>query len=955
MLNYVDQNSTCMNLLKNNGINISDKNSLKAAASMSAAKADLLNHMFSYKGCVLPSEAFATFGTDSTCAIANNYNLINTKPGVLSADTDIQTLQLQNGKAIYPLNGCLYNINSQINPATFITDAGNVLDQENKAEIARLTQILNHLKAECGILDQNIADTTKFLSDTQTKLANQQALCRGYAQGIVTTNTNINNIKNTITINTTKLDNLKATNNKTIQEAKNMVVKCNRDIRHCIITEHCGQGNFSTVRNLGNSRGRVQKINGYIPNLNIYGFDKSTSSIIIPPGMEVRVFDDLNYLGGNKDFISSIDETNINKIDISCLVNEKYNQNIIRTDNLGNIKVDNEQKDLNDRIRSIRVRRAQEYSFNPTGVIEAYTNYEDKVDAPLIYKDNQGSIDPYFYNPVNASVFKTSDKTYLAAYTKKDGKKVQNSIVTSTKSYDRNNPELQTVLNQNPELQKVLTQQQLEDIPLEKCAKACDEAGDNCGVFTFNPSTTSCDLRKSQGGSFILMNAAGQTTYIKQGVPVQDNILLPDGPYQQTSDLNSGIYDGTVLQISATKNNNTSKMNITKCKPNTIINDGELKCTSIYADGLSFKIYNGYFNDNISFININTPIIKSGSGVLNATNINTFTNNIKIPNSIFTIEWIGLFKANETGSYQFWVNSDDASYLWIGDSVANATIDNALAKSPGLHPMVESTGLINLEKDQYYDFRVVYGQNGGQYNMILSFKPPGKDRISLGNGYFYNNKQESTLNSFVKCSDGLICMLKDAETNKFLNLDANNNGILTNDSGIQIVFRKTSDLYNPHNFEEIYCLELPDNTFLRHSGYVVHGHRYVSYNFEYSWIFLTTQANPGQYVINNYFGNSAFYLGYNGKNVLINTDSPPRKWILVPIDPQRNSARKSVPACPRPVGWCTHRGSTYSQGDCLGDGLPGDHFCQDTVGNKGSIKRSDNCTGIWPNAPKSSC
>jgi len=590
MLNYVDQNSTCMNLLKNNGINISDKNSLKAAASMSAAKADLLNNMFSYQGCVLPSEAFATFGTDSTCAIANNYNLINTKPGVLSADTDIQTLQLQNGKAIYPLNGCLYNINSQINPATFITDAGNVLDQENKAEIARLTQILNHLKAECGILDQNIADTTKFLSDTQTKLANQQALCRGYEQGVVTTNKNINNIKNTIAINTTKLENLKATNNKTIQEAKNMVVKCNRDIRHCIITADCGQGNFSTVRNLGNSRGRVQKINGYIPNLNIYGFDKSTSSIIIPPGMEVRVFDDLNYLGGNKDFISSIDETNINKIDISCLLNEKYNQNIIRTDNLGNIIVDNQQKDLNDRIRSIRVRRAQEYSFNPIGVIEAYTNYEDKVDAPLIYKDDPGNLDVYFTGQVDPSIVSTSSKDYLGAYTKKDAKKVGNSILTSTKSYDRNNPEL---LKYNYSLAQLST-----DVPLQNCAKACDDAGDECGVFTFDASKTSCDLRKSRGGPLILMDSPSIITYLKAGTVIQDNMLLPEGPYKKTSDLDTGIYDGRKLEIDVKKNNtemNYSTISTKRCIEGTIENaNGDLKCkktgmsASLLTEGLRF-------------------------------------------------------------------------------------------------------------------------------------------------------------------------------------------------------------------------------------------------------------------------------------------------------------------------------------------------------------------------------
>ena len=592
MLNYVDQNSTCMNLLIKNGINISDKNSLKAAASMSAAKADLLNNVVSYQGCVLPSEAFSTFGTNSSCTIANNYNLIHTKPGVLSADTDIQSLQLQNGEATYPVNGCLYNINSKANPVSFMKDAGNVLDQENKAEIDRLTQILNQLKADCSVLDQDIIDNTKFLSDTQRKLANQQAICRGYVQGIVATTTNINNIKNIIANNTLKVENLKFTHNKKIQDAKNMVIKCNRDIRHCFITENCTNGgNFSTINNLvsDNSRGRVQKIKGYIPNLNVYQFDRITKSLIIPPGIEVRVFDDIDYLGGNTDFISNIDETDIKKLDRSCLVNETYNQNIIKTDNLGNITVDNEKTNWNNKIRSIRVRRAQDYSFEPTGVIEAYTNYEDKVDAPLIYKEDPGSIDVYFSGQVDPSIVSTSSKDYLAAYTKKAGMKVGNSSVTSTKSYDRNNPELLKY--------KYSATQLSTDVPLQNCAKECDNAGAECAVFTFDPSKTSCDLLKSRGGPLVLMNKPNLTTYVKSGTPIQDNMALPEGPYKNTADLDTGIYDGRKLQIDLKKNTglNNSTISTKRCVIGSIDNaNGDLKCkktgisASLLTDGLRF-------------------------------------------------------------------------------------------------------------------------------------------------------------------------------------------------------------------------------------------------------------------------------------------------------------------------------------------------------------------------------
>lgn len=65
---------------------------------------------------------------------------------------------------------------------------------------------------------------------------------------------------------------------------------------------------------------------------------------------------------------------------------------------------------------------------------------------------------------------------------------------------------------------------------------------------------------------------------------------------------------------------------------------------------------------------------------------------------------------------------------------------------------------------------------------------------------------------------------------------------------------------------------------------------------------------------------------------------------------------KSVPkACSRPASWCKHPGTTYRLADCMGNGEQGDHFCWDTLGQRGSIKRSTGCSDTWPNEPVNSC
>ena len=91
--------------------------------------------------------------------------------------------------------------------------------------------------------------------------------------------------------------------------------------------------------------------------------------------------------------------------------------------------------------------------------------------------------------------------------------------------------------------------------------------------------------------------------------------------------------------------------------------------------------YNGYFNDNVNFF---STAVKQGQ-TNQLTQINTFSSEA----DNYSWEWLGYFKASTSETYTFYTNSDDASYLWIGDIAKNGfTTANETVNNGGLHGIV---------------------------------------------------------------------------------------------------------------------------------------------------------------------------------------------------------------------------------------------------------------------------
>ena len=207
----------------------------------------------------------------------------------------------------------------------------------------------------------------------------------------------------------------------------------------------------------------------------------------------------------------------------------------------------------------------------------------------------------------------------------------------------------------------------------------------------------------------------------------------------------------TFSQIKSVFGINTSTVSFSQVAPyigvaaNQAINLSMLN-GSVLRSGLFMRFYSGtYFANNVGFFNANTP---THTGV--TTNLrNTYCatgglSNSNVSNdqvgpiaviSVYSVEWFGLFYAPITGTYTFYLTSDDTSVLWIGtNALSGYTTGNALFYT--LYVYTEVTATIALTAGQYYPFRFQYGAGGGD-TLRFSFTPPGGSRVYDGTGYFF--------------------------------------------------------------------------------------------------------------------------------------------------------------------------------------------------------------------------
>ena len=184
----------------------------------------------------------------------------------------------------------------------------------------------------------------------------------------------------------------------------------------------------------------------------------------------------------------------------------------------------------------------------------------------------------------------------------------------------------------------------------------------------------------------------------------------------------------------------------------------------VAAPGLTWTAYSGYSNDDVNFGTTFTkypatsnspqgydpPSNGKNTGTSSdLTNLSTGTNGNFVGNGgdgknhhVFAIEWVGVFYTQSYGgTWTFYTNSDDMSFLWIGDAATTGyTTANATVNCGGLHGMVQRSGTAVLTANTYYPIRIQFSENGGGYEMITTFTRPDGTSMTNGTGYYFTAK-----------------------------------------------------------------------------------------------------------------------------------------------------------------------------------------------------------------------
>ncbi len=173
----------------------------------------------------------------------------------------------------------------------------------------------------------------------------------------------------------------------------------------------------------------------------------------------------------------------------------------------------------------------------------------------------------------------------------------------------------------------------------------------------------------------------------------------------------------------------------------------------VLRNGLFMRIYWGkYHNNDPTFFMNNTPNITGVTTNLRSTYSATggFSNSTadwetngrdKVIGNVasnlnYSVEWYGLFFAPITGSYTFYLSSDNYSYFWIGqNALSGYTVANSNISAEW--DMGERNATISLTGGQYYPFRLQFGDAGGGAYFKFSWAPPSGVRVYEGTGYLF--------------------------------------------------------------------------------------------------------------------------------------------------------------------------------------------------------------------------
>lgn len=161
--------------------------------------------------------------------------------------------------------------------------------------------------------------------------------------------------------------------------------------------------------------------------------------------------------------------------------------------------------------------------------------------------------------------------------------------------------------------------------------------------------------------------------------------------------------------------------------------------------------YNNIINNNYGVLQTTAPGDANNPEQFFRIRTNDFSysiaENASSPNSnhYFNVEWFGYFVPNKTGFWKFSTNSDDYSMLWVDSDrstvVSSASESNATVNNKNLHPMNYAQSVpLYFTANNRYPIKIVFGENEGGYNMVVSAIDPNNITITNFSGGLFQAK-----------------------------------------------------------------------------------------------------------------------------------------------------------------------------------------------------------------------
>jgi hypothetical protein len=145
----------------------------------------------------------------------------------------------------------------------------------------------------------------------------------------------------------------------------------------------------------------------------------------------------------------------------------------------------------------------------------------------------------------------------------------------------------------------------------------------------------------------------------------------------------------------------------------------------LFYHSLNWRVADGYPFDNVNYFKTH-KVIRNGK-TNHIHNINFAVNNIQHQGNInretYAVDVYGFFKPNITGKWTFSLSSDDMSYMWINHK-NEIDSNNIFINNGGLHGMVTRTNNIYLVKNKLYPIYIIFGENTGGDNLVLTIRNP---------------------------------------------------------------------------------------------------------------------------------------------------------------------------------------------------------------------------------------